>query len=190
MAGFPSVAACWIAVWGRQKSQWSLFSQHEISASAVDTVVITKSRDCSLVDRCLAVAISRIPRWSIGTGLVEAQVASCACAGVRVEVAPPSDLTSLNSAAYSALVRGNGGPIRNWSWLLRVNGLTRLTHPKLFAFAGGTSRHSPGSVPIGKAYVPKRPSFARLASTAAAAAWPTAMPAASCVSGIRSRDAA
>src|SRR5918993_3304913 len=122
VAGLPSWPACWIAVCGRHPSQWSLFSQHEMSESALDTLVITNKRACSLVDSPRARAMSRSPRLTIPNGLPDAQFARAACRGVRVEVVLPSALTSLNSAAYAALSSAKGAPMRYWSALSSANG--------------------------------------------------------------------
>ena len=89
----------------------------------------------------------------------------------------PSIFTSLNSAAHSGLVKSYGPSVRNWPVLFSVNGSTLATHANTFALAVSTGRHSPLSVPIGHCALPtKRPSSARAAIIAAAAAWPIAIP--------------
>src|SRR5918912_1430777 len=65
----------------------------------------------------------------------------------RVLVSEPSDLTSLKSSAYAALVSAFGPSDRSISALGMRNGLTFATHgvgstPN----AGGDLRHSPGAV--------------------------------------------
>src|SRR5688572_25929175 len=122
-----------------------------MSASALDTLVITNRRACWLVDRPRARATSRRPRLTIAKGLPDAQSARACCRDVRVDVLLPRALTSLNSAAYSALSRANGPPIRYWSALSRANGSTSEIQPKAFAFCGATGRHDPGCSLLGNA---------------------------------------
>jgi hypothetical protein len=86
-------------------------------------------------------------------------------------------LTSLNSAAYLALVSGFGPRARNRADFRSRNGLTLPTHALgSLIIAGGVGCHSPGAVPTGNRKLAKRPSFSRAASILAAVAAPTVMP--------------
>src|SRR5688500_14455557 len=74
-------------------------------------------------------------------------IATWVWSGVRVEpVALPSDLASLNAAAYSALARAGGGAGRNWEGLSIANGVTSgtFTAPARLK-SGGVGCHCPGS---------------------------------------------
>src|SRR5881275_1767371 len=98
--------------------------------------------------------------------------------GVRVEpVAAPRALTSLKSIAYCRLVSSFGPfePYRDGSAI--TNGVTSLSHAfGSLACAGTSGRHWPGRVPGENRNAPPRPSRARAASIASAAAAPTAIP--------------
>ena len=92
-------------------------------------------------------------------------------------VAEPTAFTSAKSAAYLRLARGNGPCERNCDASLIRNGVTFLIQPDgSLTNMGRTGRHWPGMVPVGKPGEPKRPSFARSASIAAAAVSPAWMP--------------
>src|SRR5215212_204385 len=89
----------------------------------------------------------------------------------------PSALTSAKSSAYARVVSPCGARLRNSSALGSTNGSTSLSHENgSMRVAGATGRHSPGSVPALNRNDVNRPSPARAAIIAAAAASPVAMP--------------
>src|SRR5689334_22162034 len=106
VAGLPSFAASWIAVTGRQDFQCALSLWHAITASAVDSPTWANSRALSSADSPWPVASAR----SIASCGTEAhQRAASVWSAVRVVlVREPTDLTSLKSSAYAALVSGFG----------------------------------------------------------------------------------
>src|SRR5918995_7455398 len=89
----------------------------------------------------------------------------------------PYAFTSLNSRAYWLLVSSFGPFDMNLAGSSTRNGFTSFSQAfGSFTNRGRTGRHSPGRVPTGNRYGPKRPSFVRAAIIAAAAASPTAIP--------------
>ena len=95
--------------------------------------------------------------------------------------APPMALSTssatITAAPDAGLVSGLGGSERIIAALGTRNGRTLPTHGAgSRANVGGVGRHAPGSEPMGKSNGAFRPSFARAASIAAAAALPAAMP--------------
>jgi hypothetical protein len=82
---------------------------------------------------------------------------------------------TITAAPDAGLVSGLGGSERIIAALGTRNGRTLPTHGAgSKAKVGGVGRHTPGSEPMGKSNGPLRPSFARAASIAAAAAAPAA----------------
>src|SRR5688572_24832841 len=128
----------------------------------------------------------RTMRFHVRGGFSAQYRTAFVCAAVRVALfSDPMDLTSLNSAAYAALVSGKGPAEANCDALGIRNGFTFRTQPAgSLPKAGGTGRHCPGSMPVGKPGAPKRPSFVRAAIIAAAAASPTGTPVTRFNSGI------
>ena len=75
---------------------------------------MTNSRACWTVDSPRALAMSRRPLFMYGTGLAPTNPARDVWAGVRLEpTCAPRALTSLNSAAYWALVTAGGPSVVN-----------------------------------------------------------------------------
>ena len=96
----------------------------------------------------------------------------------REPVARPFAFTSLRSAAYARESRRRGARPRKRSGSRSTNGVTSFSQaPGSVTVAGGTSRQPPGSVDSVSRNGPKRPSPARAASNAIAAASPVAIPA-------------
>ncbi len=94
-------------------------------------------------------------------------------------VSEPSDLTSLTSAAYAALVSASGPGVRNCVALSTRNGLASFTHAAgshPSAPVGPTSGcHTPGTNVPSVQEIGMRPSWPS-ASIASAAIVPTSMP--------------
>src|SRR6266536_2111431 len=84
----------------------------------------------------------------------------------------PCSLTSLKSSAYWALVSAFGPSVRSISALGTINGSTFPNHDEgSDAKFGGVGRQMPGAGGYSVGGGPKRPSFARASSIAAAAAF-------------------
>ena len=122
-------------------------------------------------------AISRKPLFMYGTGLADTKLARSVSTSVRVDpVAAPFALTSLNSAAYSALVTARGPSVRHWLVDFIVNGFTWPVQANAVAVAGRDETPLTDASAHGPELGPKRPSPVRAASMAAADAAPVATP--------------
>ena len=119
------------------------------------------------------------------------KIAASVWSGVRVMlVSEPSSLISLKSSAYSSLVSAFGPSVRSISALGTMNGRTFPTHGAgSFAKFGGVGRQMPGAGGYSAGGGPKRPSFIRAVSIAAAVASPIAIPAAFDPGGLSGRAA-
>src|SRR5881275_34889 len=118
-----------------------------------------------------------MPLHSLG-GFTAQKLARSVWAGVRAEsVLRPSALTSLRSSAYFLLVMSFGPPEPYFNGSEIANGVTSFSHafgsPTCVA---GSGRHAPSAELGVNRNAPNRPSCARAASMAAAAASPTAIP--------------
>src|SRR5262245_50723223 len=112
--------------------------------------ISANSRAFSVMDspRCSATSWAmRFHTWALVSGNRHTRAIWVWSAVRVVEVALPSDLTSLKAAAYSALSRAGGGPGRNWEELSTANGVTSETWALAAAVrSGGVGCHWPGSV--------------------------------------------
>src|ERR1700756_2977765 len=99
----------------------------------------------------------------------------------------PMTFTSLRSAAYSGLVRANGGGKRNCEGRVRTHGvMVAICGVAPEALAGGVGRQKPTapgvptmlSTPKNGGGVGAKPSVSREVQTASATVWPQATPAA------------
>src|SRR5215218_5888759 len=123
---------------------------------------------------------SRATAFQLATGVLCHHLAMYVWSDVRVEpVAGPSDLTSLNSAAYSALPSGSGPAVRNCDELCIRNGSTPPTHGvgscTVVPF-GATGSQCPGFESGTHWDGPNRPSPSLASIIASAAALPASIP--------------
>src|ERR1700704_957602 len=144
-----------MAVIGRHLSWVFLAFQIAIIESAREMFMSARIRALASIDLPCCCARSSATRFQIAVGVSDCQkVAVWVCSGVRIVLfALPSALTSLKSRAYRALVRGGGGPGRNWSGEGSANGVivANCLNSGIGANTGGVGAQRPG-VPAG-AYV-------------------------------------
>src|SRR5437763_8791262 len=165
-----------IAWTGRQKLKRYLVSKTTTTASERAMLSRAKMRAFSATLVCRSAAIARAIRFQESVVLSNQKRAPSVCSGVRrALVVPPYSLTSLTSAAYSALVRAGGPGTWNCVALSRTKGMTP-PHQGKAGGAGEVGRQTPrpggGSVYGAGA----EPSELRRATISAATNSPAAMP--------------
>jgi hypothetical protein len=188
----PSPAASRIAITGRQNRHWYLLYQQPIAPSADARFAIANRRALSAMSSPWLADSARNTRFHSAGPWSCQKIAASVWSAVRVVLEiEPSRLTSLKSSAYASLVSGFGGSESSIATSGTRNGRTFATHGAGSSpNPGGDGRHSPGPEPNTNVNDPPRPSFARAASIAAAAASPAAIPPASAgPSGIAASDA-
>ena len=186
VARFPSLAASRMAVIGRQVFQWYLLFQQPIAASAAARFSLAKSRALSTMFRCREAArvrntrFQRAKAWSCQkiAASVWSGVGSCCAARRRLDLV---EVSRVGAAGQRRSARRCGASRRRGpGTVVRF----RPTGAGSGAKSGGVGRQTPGVVPTAGVNGPKRPSFTRAASIAAAADSPMATPGAFAPGGV------